>query len=297
MRRLVSDVRELWRALRELFDPFDEEAARSAVTASAQRFSRRTHETLDDKLTFTATLMRAGEVEAANHMLAEVERDVRSEEAALIETVNEVRAVRAAQGVQLTRLRLARLVAVAMLGSLLMAGSAVGMTLARMLEERSSSSSVAVAAFQLGGPGRSAVERATDPRNLARRIKTFRIGALRVRLDASQARAYELIASGTVAGSELQALLALLPQQVQDVLDTATTTAAKTDPAAAGDAVETVVRDVKRKAKAEEQAKQEEEPEPEPSPEPSPSGGDSGGGGSGQEDDEGEQNGLILNDS
>jgi hypothetical protein len=295
MGRLVSDVRELWCALRDLFEPFDEEPARSALTASARRFSHRTHRTLDDKLTFTATLVRAGEVEAANHMLAEVERDVRTEEAALIETVNEVRAARAAQSVHMTRLRLARLVAVAMLGSLLMAGSAVGMTLVRMLEERSSSPASAVAAFQLGGPGRSAAERGDYPRDIRRRIHTLRIGAVKVRLDASQARAYELIASGTVAGSELEELLALLPQQVQEVLSTATTTVANTDPAAAKEAVDSVVRDVKRKSKPEEQPKQEEEPEPEPSPEPSPSEGDSGDGGSGQED-EGGQNGLILNE-
>jgi len=295
MRRLVRDIRELSRALRELFEPFDDEAARSAVTASARRFSRRTRRTLDDKLTFTATLMRAGEVEAANHMLAEVERDVRSEEAALIETVNEAHAVRAARSAHMTRLRLARLVAVAMLGSVLMAGSAVGMTLVRMLEDRASSSRVSIAAFQIGSSISSA-ERGALPRGLAPRTQTFRIGALKVRLDASQARAYELIASGRVGGSELEALLALLPREVQDVLTTAATTVAKTDPSAAEEAVETVVRDVKKKAKAEEQPKAEEE-EPEPSPEPSPSDGESGGGGSGDEEDEGGQNGLILTES
>jgi outer membrane biosynthesis protein TonB len=180
-----------------------------------------------------------------------------------------------------------------MLGSLLMAGSAVGMTLVRMLEERSSSPAAAVAAFHLGGPGRSAAERSDYPRDLKRRIRTFRIGGLKVRLDASEARAYELIASGSVAGSELETLLALLPQEVQNVLSIANTTVSAPDPAAVDGAVEPVARDVKRKAKP---PKQQEDPEPEPSPEPSPSGEDSGDGGSGQEEDEGEGTGLILND-
>ncbi|MGH2694940.1 MAG: hypothetical protein ACRDJJ_09045, partial [Actinomycetota bacterium] len=235
----------------------------------------------------------AGEVEAANHMLAEVERDVRTQEAALMETVNEVRAVRAVQSAHMTRLRLARLVAVAMLGSVLMAGSAIGMTLARMLEERSSSSAVGVAAFQLGRRVPVSAARSAYPRALKGRTEIVRIGALEVKLDASQARAYELIASGSVGGNELEALLALLPEQVQEALTTATETVAQADPAATDEGVKGVVRDVKKKAKAEEP--KQEDPEPEPSPEPSPSEEGSGDGGSGEED-EGEQNNLIFGD-
>jgi uncharacterized membrane protein YgcG len=298
MRRLVGDLRELRRVLRELFEPFDEQAARRALAASARLFSRRTRRTLDDKLTFTATLVRAGEVEAANQMFAEVERDVRTEEAALMETVNEVRSIRAAKRAHTTRLRLARTLAVALLGSVVMTGSALGMTLARMFEDRGSSSGTTVGAFQLGGSAPSSVTEKIYPRALKAGVETVRIGDLKVKLDASQARAYKLIANGSVEGDALDALLALLPQEVQDVLTTATDTVAQAEPTKTVEVVDQVVRDVAKKKK---EGTKQEQPEPEPSPEPSPSDdgsgdGGSGGGGSGGGDG-GEQNALDLGDS
>src|SRR5688572_15743805 len=99
------------------------------LAVSARRFSRRTQAVLDDKLSFSATLMRAGEVEAANRLLAEVGEEVLSEEVALLERVNEVKAARSVKGdhpERLTRGRLARTLAVAMLGASVFAFSAAG---------------------------------------------------------------------------------------------------------------------------------------------------------------------------
>ena len=54
-------------------------------------FSRRARAVLDDKLTFGATLMRAGEVDAAAQVIDEVERDVRAEGAVLLEMMQVIR--------------------------------------------------------------------------------------------------------------------------------------------------------------------------------------------------------------
>ena len=101
-------------------------AAGLELAVSARRFSRRTQAVVDDKLSFSATLMRAGEVEAAQRLLAEVEREVLDEEAALIERVNEVKFARSIERDKMTRGRLARTLAVAMLGSSLLAFSVAG---------------------------------------------------------------------------------------------------------------------------------------------------------------------------
>lgn len=53
-------------------------------------FSSRARAVLDDKLTFGATLMRAGEVDAAGQVI-EVERDVRAEGAVLLEMMQVIR--------------------------------------------------------------------------------------------------------------------------------------------------------------------------------------------------------------
>src|SRR5687768_14689721 len=79
--------------------PSEQDRADSLELAvSARRFSRRTQAVLDDKLSFSATLMRAGEVEAANRLLAEVGEEVLTEEVALLERVNEVKAARSVGG-------------------------------------------------------------------------------------------------------------------------------------------------------------------------------------------------------
>lgn len=135
---VLGDLTQLRREFRELTteSAAEEEKAKYELTASARKFSRRTKNLVDDKMTFSATLMRAGEVDAANRLLEEVEQDVRVEEAALIEKMNEVKIARANKRERLTRVRLARLMAVSLAGSMLMGMSALGMAAAGFVQER-----------------------------------------------------------------------------------------------------------------------------------------------------------------
>ena len=108
------------------------------LAVSARRFSRRTQAVIDDKLSFSAALMRAGEVEAANRLLAEVGEEVLTEEVALLERVNEVKAARSVRPKghdRVTRGRLARTLAVAMLGASLFAFSAAGAAVVGMFRD------------------------------------------------------------------------------------------------------------------------------------------------------------------
>ncbi len=105
-------------------------AAGLELAVSARRFSRRTKAVVDDKLSFSAALMRAGEVEAANLMLAEVHKEVLTEEVALLERVNEVKVAQSMEPNPITRVRLARTLAVALIGSSILAFSAAGAVVA-----------------------------------------------------------------------------------------------------------------------------------------------------------------------
>lgn len=134
----MGDLTQLRREFRELASESaaDEEQAKYELTASARRFSRRAKHVVDDKLSFSATLMRAGEVDAANRLLEEAHDDVRTEEVALIEKMNEVKVARAATRERMTRVRLARMLAVSLVGSMLMGFSALGMAAAGFVENR-----------------------------------------------------------------------------------------------------------------------------------------------------------------
>ena len=136
--RVMGELTQLRREFRELTteSAAEEEKAKYELTASARRFSRDAKDLVDDKMTFSATLMRAGEVDAANRLLEEVEQDVRVEEAALIEKMNEVKMARATKRERITRNRLARLMAVSLAGSMVMGFSALGMAAASFVQER-----------------------------------------------------------------------------------------------------------------------------------------------------------------
>ena len=113
----------------------DEETAGFELTRSARAFSQRAREAADDKLAFSATLMRAGEVGAANRMIHDLEQDVRTEEATLAEQVYEVKVAAATRRSKMTRLRLARTLAAAVLAAGLLAFSAAGMGVASFLAD------------------------------------------------------------------------------------------------------------------------------------------------------------------
>jgi hypothetical protein len=131
--RPVRALRELDRQLDELSaaDRAAREWARFELAKSASRYTRQTKRVVDETMTLSATMMRAGEVEEANRLIEEAEREVRTEEAALIETVNEVKAAGASRRRQISRLRLVKSVATAFLSGSMFIFSAFGVVLAR----------------------------------------------------------------------------------------------------------------------------------------------------------------------
>ncbi|HWL65421.1 MAG TPA: hypothetical protein VNP73_05545, partial [Actinomycetota bacterium] len=216
--RLWRDAKDLYRSFVDLliFDDPGEEAGYE-LALSARRFSENTQAVVDDKLNFSATLMRAGEVDAANRLLAEFERDVREEEAALIERVNEVKVAEAVRREGLTRVRLARVLAVALVGSSLLTFSAAGMALAGFVRDR--------VLFDEGDGNRvrvpETVEGAVavaqaDNEVLKPKLKHIRIGNVELMLTASQLRTLRDLAGGTPNESGLHDIIGLLPEQLAE---------------------------------------------------------------------------------
>lgn len=279
--QFIRDLREVTGALRELVavDERHEEVAKLDLAVSAQRFSQETREVVDDKLSFSATLMRAGEVDAANRLLAEVEAEVRDNEAALLEQVNEVKVARAARRERITRMRLARSLAVAMLGAAVMATSAAGMAFASFLEDRARAADVATRRhdrFDAGFPAHAA-GRAQEKRAGLASVKRVEVRGVEAALTPKALAAFEQLQSGDVEPAELEHLLSLLPADLADTMREALATA---------QAAEKVVKDVlpaeirpvaKKKTPKDERPADEakddsaEKPDDEPSPDPEPS--------------------------
>jgi len=295
----IGDLRETQRNLSELLsrNTAEEQAASLEIAQSASRFSRRTRKVVDDKLSFSATLMRAGEVSAATRLLAEVEQEVRSEEIALMETVNEVKVAQAVRRGRITRLRLARSLAVAMLGACVLAFSAVGMAVAGALRERAQEEAVAPLRVARTDPSRvtaSGVPLSDSARRLMRRLQ---IGSVNLVLTHGEFRMLKELTGGSIDEEGLNDVISMLPSSLADKVrqvitlasDTVTTgeTTLQVEPTP-------VAPKVTRTKKKVEKAQQEEPAsEPEPSPEPSNSDGSSSGGdGSEEEEDrEGDEGG------
>jgi hypothetical protein len=290
--QFIRDLREVTGTLKELVadDERHEEDAKLELAVSTQRFTQETREVVDDKLSFSATLMRAGEVGAAQRLLAEVEAEVRENEAALVEQVNEVKVARAARRERITRMRLARSLAAAMLGAAVMATSAAGMGFASFLEDRARTDDAA-AARPAGGHTGSA--RRGEP-VAARPGRTGNVEKVQFRgvekaLTAQALAAYEQLKSGEVDAGEMEHLLSLLPQELAETMREALTTAAVAEKTVKDTAPELLDRASARarakaaraaKAAGDDQPKQDpadEEPKGEggePSPQPSPGGGE-----------------------
>ena len=272
--RTFRDLKDFYRRFSELlvYDAVAEEAASYELSVSARRFSRKTQAVVDDKLNFSATLMRAGEVDAANRLLAEFHDDVREEEAALIEKVNEVKVARSLQRDRLTRARLARVLAVALVGSSLIAFSAAGMAVAGFLKDRARTAGEVVAL-----PGTNNDERATRVSTTRdKSLRHVRIGQkiLKLRLTAGELRTIQKLAGGSTSASVLDQLINMLPQQiaqrVHDAIVAAGNVVAEAEEKA-DDVLALELPRVKKKAKkAKKNAEQTtDEPTQEPSPEPS----------------------------
>ncbi|MDQ4026126.1 MAG: hypothetical protein M3217_11670 [Actinomycetota bacterium] len=282
--QFIRDLREVTGTLRELVadDALHEEDDKLELTVSAHHFAHETREVVDDKLSFSATLMRAGEVDAAKRLLAEVEAEVRDNEVALIEQVNEVKVARAARRERITRMRLARSLAVAMLGAAVMATSAAGMAFANFLEDRASAGDTAVRATagRDGSTARGAAPVRASADRVGRSGKVRFQGVTRV-LNPQALAAYQQLTSGDVDAGEVERLLSLLPAELAHTVRQALTTTAVAEKTVKDAVSDFLPRPSKAKAKAKAAAKDQQdaadeapkdpEPKEEPSPEPSPS--------------------------
>lgn len=194
--------------LTRFFAGRNEEEACFETARSARGFSRKTMAVLDDKLAFSATLMRAGEVDAAYRMMREAEADVVREETYLIERVTRVAAAGSTTRERMTRLRLARLLATAMVTALLMMGSIASFALAGIIVGRLSPQESS------RGPARSI---GTDDAGEVREVRSVRVApGFEVSLKPRHARTFEAIIDGrSVPQHEVTELLAALPPEVQ----------------------------------------------------------------------------------
>jgi uncharacterized membrane protein YgcG len=204
--RPLDELRQLQRALRDLrrADAAAEESARFELTQSTRQFSRKAQEVLEDTMALSATLIRAGEVDEANLLIAEVEREVRDEEATLKKTMDEVEVERSERRRKIARLKLARLAAALVAGISLMAVSLAGIAVASMFTHHQSTEARTTSSTHSGSAGSST----TQPRQ---RVK---IAGVVVTLTAHQLRTYQSINNGSaVQNSEVRQLLtAVLPQ-------------------------------------------------------------------------------------
>lgn len=185
----------------------EDRAAGFELAASARRFSRNTKAVVDDKLSFSAVLMRAGEVEAANRLLAEVEQEVATQEAALIEKVNEVAVARSIERDKMTRARLGRTLAVALLGSSILAFSAAGAAVVGLFRDDQ--------AIHGSDPGSARGAKLAQDRTVEAQgqLRHVRIANVSFPLTQAQFRRYtKLTSAGEIDERELQLfLLDLLP--------------------------------------------------------------------------------------
>jgi len=254
------------------------EEAGYELAVSARNFSRNTQAVVDDKLNFSATLMRAGEVTAANRLLEEFERDVREEEAALIEKVNEVKVAEAVRRDGITRVRLARVLAVAMIGSSLLSFSAAGMALAGLIKDRAANSNGDEVRVRVADSG-SVADGTTKARaRMPKPLRKVRIGDVKLLLTVSQLRTIREL-GGTVDESELQGIIQLLPQPLAEKVQQAIVVAAaavedvqETVTVAEGPDLKALKEKAKRKARQEAKAAAQAEAEAEetpPAPQPS----------------------------
>ena len=274
----MGDLTQLRKEFRELASEsaIEEEKATYELTASARRFSRRAKHVVDDKLSFSATLMRAGEVEAANRLLEEAEQDVRVEEAALIEKMNEVKIARANKRERITRVRLARLLAVSLAGSMLMGFSALGMAAAGFVQDREQDQ-IRNAALQrrAGGSDSTVASTASHKakkldKNLRKALKLHGV-SLAMLSDADVAKLANAT-RGTVKVAALRSILTSVLSNASDARKVANRIAGTAGAVAstATDAVsETVLAAPKVKKKARKAAETADESEPSPSPEES----------------------------
>ncbi|MDQ3963418.1 MAG: hypothetical protein M3277_05840 [Actinomycetota bacterium] len=261
----------------------EDRAAGLELAVASRRFSRRTKAVVDDKLAFSATLMRAGEVDAANRLLAEVEVEVRTEEAALIEVVNEVKFEREINRKPLTRVAFARMMAAAMLSSTLLATSAVGMAVAGLFKEDGA---------QIGSSGETeaSAKRSSDivkGIRLAKATMPVKIGGVRMNMTEAELNKFRELTRGDFDGKRLETfLLGFLPPALAQQVQLALTAASEALPAKIEKSLIVVSERANDKRKEATNEGAEDPAEETEDPSPSPSESDGSDDGSGDPDDE-----------
>lgn len=270
-----------------LFGPSREDrAAGFELAVSTRHFARRTKRVVDDKLSFSATLMRAGEVEAANRLLSEVEDDVLAEEAALMERVAEVKVARSLERPPTTRVRLARALAVAMLGSAVLASSAVGMAVVGLFRDEG-------AEVVTDAGARSQWRAGLFEARTANALRNVWIAGVRLALSPSEFSRLDELTRGEVDKDRLETfLLGLLPPPLAEKVSSALVLASETIPPEIEEPMIVAsarVNQERKKANEESQKAQgaaDDEEQPSPSDSESPSPSESG-------DDEGDDDGGL----
>ena len=247
-------------------------AAGLELAASARSFSRRTQAVVDDKLSFSAALMRAGEVEAANRMLAEVHQDVLTEEVALLERFNEVKVAQSMVPRPTTRARLARTLAVAMIGSSVLAFSAAGAMVAGFFRSEDQ-------AIHGSDPDRVEIA-ANGGRATNDRLRHIKIANVPFTLTNEQFRRYTALTHGTIDEDGLELfLLEFLPPALAEKVHYALVAGMETLPAPVEDELVAAAEriDDRQREGAAADSRPTEDPseapsEAQPTPQPSESG-------------------------
>jgi hypothetical protein len=221
--RFARDLKDL----RGTYQDLAAEAARAdneatyKLTQTARGFARRSRRVVDDKLSFSATLMRAGEVKAANRLLDEVQTEVRTEEAALMEQMAEAKVAQAVRREKMTRLRLVRMVAVAVVGSMLMGMSAVGMAAVSYFDDRERDAQRESQEFLKV----ASVEHELQAHKLTRRLvgtKDGRISGILMKLSLADLKTLALLTSDGLNPGEIEEFLVAAlpsPELAHDVTD------------------------------------------------------------------------------
>jgi len=182
----------------------DEDAATWELARSARAFSQRAREVADDKLAFSATLVRAGEVEAARGLIHELERDMREHQAALAEKLDEARAAAASRRANVSRRRLVRTGAAAVLAAGLLSFSVAGVTVASFVAGMNDDSGSGSSIRSEARPTKSAEASARDAPTRSIRLPD----GTRVALTQDQFRRLErLSADPNLDRQELERLL------------------------------------------------------------------------------------------
>ncbi|MGH2753105.1 MAG: hypothetical protein ACRDLB_01605 [Actinomycetota bacterium] len=261
IKKMEEEIEELRRA-----EEAAEEAARFEIVQSASRFSRRSREVVDSTMSLSATLMRAGEVDEANRLLADAHKEVRTEEAALLESVNEVKVQKAQRTHRISRLRFFKTLATVALGSSLIMSSAFGVVLTNYLVNRPDRSA---AADELSR------DRKARPRdNIVKRIP---VGGMKLELTPAQLKEYKQIVEGRVDRAKLRDFLedVLADPTLADQIHAALVATASVDVAEMTEPITTQLKSRYTRQSAEAQADEETQPSPGDEPDESPSASES----------------------